>query len=355
MRYIEDIFTARLGKSVDNRTLLGVCEPFIEQLPLDSEKLSELRDYVKFCLVGQRSRDVFVPDLTKLKSFTDRATLFEKAASSAIDTLSSQIAQNRSDSQDPYQAVITTTSTGNLMPGLSYRMAEKLPALIPPTCMMIDLGNVGCTGSAIALSLARSLNKEIGRILVVALEVPSTLVDLTSTDLSVWQGNCTFGDGAAAVSITSNPKPGATALSLEDFRFSQQAKTGLNLISWAYRDYYTFQLPSERTFNRSVQEFVTQALADAESGWRAEPRWAIHPAGISLLIRVSRKLGISREVIRPSVSHYDQFSNISSVSMFHILKKLETDTPINGSINLLTMGAGFNVVYGRVRKEQQSE
>ena len=218
MRYIEKIFTARLGKPIENRTLLTECEPLIDQLPLDSGKLDELRAYVKYCLVGQRSRDVFVPDLTKLKSFSDRATLFEEAASSAIESLANQIAQNASDNQYPYQAVITTTSTGNLMPGLSYRMAVKLPTLIPPTCMMIDLGNVGCTGSAIALSLARSLNKEIRRILIVALEVPSTLVDLTSTDHSVWQGNCTFGDGAAAVSVTSHPMPGATALALEDFR-----------------------------------------------------------------------------------------------------------------------------------------
>lgn len=351
MRYIEAIYTARLGRPVDNRTLLGVCEPFIDQLPLDSGKLGELRNYVKFCLVGQRSRDVFVPDLAKLKSFSDRATLFEEAASCAIETLASQISQNTTNNQDSFEAVITTTSTGNLMPGLSYRMAAKLPALIPPACMMIDLGNVGCTGSAIALSLARSLNREIRRILIVALEVPSTLVDLTSTDPSVWQGNCTFGDGAAAVVVTSDPEPGTMALSLEDFRFSQQADSGLNLIRWAYRDYYTFQLPDERTFNRSVQEFVMKALADAESGWRSEPRWAIHPAGISLLIRVSRKLGIPREVIRPSVSHYDKFSNISSVSMFHILKELASETPSKGSINILTMGAGFNVVYGRVRKE----
>lgn len=351
MRYIENIYTARLGSSIDNQALLGVCEPFIDQLPLNTEKLDELRSYVKFCLVGQRSRDVFVPDLAKLKSFTDRATLFEEAANCAIESLANQIVNNSPTNDNPFEAVITTTSTGNLMPGLSYRMAAKLPALIPPHCIMIDLGNVGCTGSAIALSLARSLHKEIRRILIVALEVPSTLVDLTSTDPSVWQGNCTFGDGAAAVVVTSDPEPATLALCLEHFRFHHQADAGLNLISWAYRDYYTFKLPDERTFNRNVQEFVLKALAEVESGWRSEPRWAIHPAGISLLIRVSRKLGIPRDVIRPSVSHYDQFSNISSVSMFHILKELAPHTPIKSSINLLTMGAGFNVIYGRVRKE----
>ena len=336
---------------MDNSTLLGMCEPFINALPLNSEKLDELRDYVHFCLVGQRTRNVFVPDPPKLKSFQERASLFEEAATCAVESLASQITQTTPINNDSFDAVVTTTATGNLMPSLSYRLAAKLPALIPPSCMMFDLGNVGCTGSAVALSLARSMDKEIKRILIVALEVPSTLVDFTTTDLSVWQGNCTFGDGAAAVVVTTDPKPGSMALSLEDFRFSQQSETGLNLIRWAYRDYYTFQLPNEQTFNRRVQDFVVKALSKAESGWRSEPRWAIHPAGISLLMRVSRKLGIPREVIRPSVSHYDRFSNMSSVSLLHIIKEHASDMPINNAINFLTMGAGFNIVYGRVRKE----
>jgi hypothetical protein len=41
---------------------------------------------------------------------------------------------------------------------------------------------------------------------------------------------------------------------------------------------------------------------------------------------------------------------MSSAGIVHILKSVAADTPTGAAINLLTMGAGFNVIYGRVRK-----
>jgi predicted naringenin-chalcone synthase len=99
-----------------------------------------------------------------------------------------------------------------------------------------------------------------------------------------------------------------------------------------------------------VRKFVTDALKEAEAGWREEPRWAIHPAGITLLMRVSRELKIPKEAIQASVSHYREHSNMSSASVLHVLKDLAAATTVGSAINLLTMGAGFNVVYGRVRR-----
>jgi predicted naringenin-chalcone synthase len=41
---------------------------------------------------------------------------------------------------------------------------------------------------------------------------------------------------------------------------------------------------------------------------------------------------------------------MSSASVLYVLKELAAATPIGSAINVLTMGAGFNVVYGRVRR-----
>jgi alkylresorcinol/alkylpyrone synthase len=93
-----------------------------------------------------------------------------------------------------------------------------------------------------------------------------------------------------------------------------------------------------------------EALMEHEAEWREAPRWAVHPAGIALLVRISRKLEIPQEAFQPSIKHYRSFSNMSSASIVHILDDVANDTPIGESINLLTMGAGFNVIYGRVRR-----
>ena len=348
MRTINAIYTADLGEEWPNDRVRPEFEACIERLPLADAERVKLRDFVRFQLVGQRSRRAMVPDWTKLATFESRAAAFEAGAEQFLDALAAQIAPAAEDAGIIFDAVIGTTATGNLMPGLSYRLAHRLGGLVRRDSMMVDLANVGCTGSIKAVNLARTLEPSVRNILITAVELPSTLIDTGGTTLDLWQGNCTFGDGAAALWIGAEPREGG--LAIEDMRYRQRVDTGLDLIRWAYRDYYTFALADQKTFDENVREIVTQTLSEAETGWKDEPRWAIHPAGIILLMKIARKLGIPTEAIHPSAAHYRRYSNMSSASILHILKELAEATPPGAAINLVTMGAGFNVLYGRVRR-----
>jgi alkylresorcinol/alkylpyrone synthase len=349
MRFIHDIFTASVGEHWTNERLLPVYEHAVERLPLDDVGIAKLRDFVRFQLVGKRSRHV-LPGWTSLSDFRGRADAFEKGAEGALDQLASQVASAVGPTGVTFDAVLTTTTTGNLMPGLSYRMARRLGALVRPDTTMLDLANVGCTGSSKALKLARSLDASFRNVLLVAVELPSTLVDLTGSSFALWQGNCTFGDGAAALWLSTDPDQGRLALALEEIKTRHFFLQGLDLIRWGHRNYYTFQLADHEKFDNEVRGFVTEALALAEADWKAEPRWAIHPAGVALLMRLARKLGIPLTAIEPSVAHYRTFSNMSSVSVLFLLDELAGQTPAGSAINLLTMGAGFDVIYGSVRR-----
>lgn len=350
MRYINGIFTAVPERSWDNQELLSIYEPRLEQLDLDEESRRRLREFVRFQLVGERSRGSAVPNWDRLEGFADRASAFESASEALLERLAAGVLPAAEAAGVRFDAVLTTTATGNLMPGLSYRIARRLGDRVPDDALMIDLGNVGCTGSLKALNLACSLEASMRNILVVAVEVPTTLVDTRGTAFDLWQGNCTFGDGAAAVWISDDAEQGDSALALEELRYRQVSIEGLDLIRWGYRSYYAFALRDEKTFDRDVRQYVTDALNACAPGWRDEPRWAIHPAGITLLVRISRKLGIPSEAIQPSVAHYRRQSNMSSASILHILAEVAGDAPEGAGINLLSMGAGFNVIYGRARR-----
>ena len=50
--------------------------------------------------------------------------------------------------------------------------------------------------------------------------------------------------------------------------------------------------------------------------------WAIHPAGIMLLLSLAKKLGLARSALEPSINHFRSCSNMSSVSILHILKNI---------------------------------
>lgn len=350
MRYINDIFCSTPDEVWSNDRLLEAFQPLVAELPLPDDEREKLGDFVRFQLVGERSRRTHLTDWTAITDFQSRALAFEEGAESSISSLAEQIAPAAEAAGITFDAVITTTATGNLMPGLSYRAARRLPGLIRSDSLLLDLANVGCTGSIKALNLARSLDSSFRNILIVAVEVPTTLVDTTGVGRDLWQGNCTFGDGAAAMWVSDNPEQGGGALALEELRYWQRAEAGLDLIRWAYRDYYSFALADQKTFERDVREFVTGALNETESGWKDEPRWAIHPAGLLLLMKISRKLGIPGEAIQPSAAHYREYSNMSSASIVHVLKTINETTAPQEAINLLTMGAGFNVLYGRVRR-----
>ncbi|MGA1199140.1 MAG: hypothetical protein ACO36I_21820 [Candidatus Latescibacterota bacterium] len=351
MRYINGIYKAFPGITCTNQEMLSHYEQTLEVMACEDTLREELLKSVRFFLLGKRTRQT-VPHWKTLSDFASRAHSFDVGVSAVLDDLAEHILEAVASRGVVFDAVLTTTSTGNLMPGLSYRLTARLGHCMKQNSMLLDLGNVGCTGSMKALNLATQLDASFKNILVVAVELPTTLVNMAATEVDVWQGNCTFGDGAAALWISQDVEQGDMALALEHMSYVQQAQAGLDLIRWGYSDYYTFRLADETTFNKDVRRFVTDALGEVDAMWLNEPRWAIHPAGITLLMRLGRKLGLPKDAIKPAVAHYDQFSNMSSASILHILSDLTMDTPIGEGINLLSMGAGFNVIHGHVRKER---
>ncbi|MCE7988515.1 MAG: hypothetical protein DYG89_45740 [Caldilinea sp. CFX5] len=352
MQFINAIFRATPGMSVGNQFLLPNFLAAIERLNLAQDERKKLMESVHYFLVGKRNRQS-VPNLLTLQTFSERAATFELGVEEALDTLAQQINQRVTEAGITFDAIITTTTTGNLMPGISYRLAAKLPQLVRTDSLLFDLGNVGCTGSLKALKLATQLQSNHKHILVVAVELPSTLIDLTATSLDIWQGNCTFGDGAVALWLSPDPTLGEMALRVMDIRYWQYTTPGLKQIYWDYSSaYYSFRLDDVTTFEQNVRNFVAASLQTVDGAKLQSPYWAIHPAGIALLLRLSRKLGLPKETLNQSVAHYEQYSNMSSASLFHILQDVALDAPSGAPINLLTMGAGFNVIYGYLQKER---
>jgi alkylresorcinol/alkylpyrone synthase len=349
MHFIHQIFAAQPGERWDNQRMLAAFEPMIECLPLSPGDLMALKQFVRFQLVGKRSRYV-IKDWRTFQGFAIRAAAFEEGAAKALDLLAAQIAPAAEVAGIVFDAIISTTATGNLMPGLSYRLAKRLGGLVRRESLLLDLGNAGCAGSMKALRLASSMNGSPRQILIVAFEAPSTLVNVESTEARVWQGNCTFGDGAATLWISTERDQGPAALALEEIRSWQWAEAALDLIHWDYKDYYGFALRDEKTFDTDVSDFVAEALKEMAKTWDEESRWVIHPAGVVLLARIARRFGIPADAIGPSVDHYRTYSNMSSVSILQVLKEVMENTPEGRSVNLLSMGAGFDVLYGRVRR-----
>lgn len=349
MRYINQIFTSLPGRSMENTEAYNLFDPALDHLALDEDARSVLKSLVRYYLHGRRSRQT-ANCFSEDQSFAHRMQVVEDTVNKTLDCLAKQIRPALQG--QAVDAIFTTSSTCNLMPGISWRLAHRLDDHINPDSLLTDLGNVGCTGSIQTLKLADSMDASFNNMLIVSIELPSMLINLNSTATDVWQGNCTFGDGAAAVWLSSSPEQGDTALRLDDIRHARQTDdTGLKLIRWTYDDFYTFRMADEKIFNEPVRHLITEVLNATPKDALAEPFWAIHPAGIALMMRAAREMGFSPDILSPTLQHYEACSNMSSASILHILKDINETVPQGARINLLTLGAGFNVMYGRVYKE----
>jgi predicted naringenin-chalcone synthase len=119
------------------------------------------------------------------------------------------------------------------------------------------------------------------------------------------------------------------------------------LIRWDWgTDYYRFGIGGLEQFEVQVRSEVLQAMTELQVEKDTGAAWAIHPAGILLLLSLAKKLGLARASLEPSINHFRSCSNMSSVSILHILKNIIGCAKSGQAIRWLSMGAGFHVACG---------
>src|SRR4051794_1559292 len=106
--YINQVYTALAGGRFDNAAMLATFEPILEGFDIEEEQRKRLLDFVRFQLVGTRSRQSVVPDWTALDSFATRAHFFERGAEELLDRLAEQIAPAAEMAGVRFDAILAT-------------------------------------------------------------------------------------------------------------------------------------------------------------------------------------------------------------------------------------------------------
>ncbi len=340
-RYLRAIYCPKIGRSLSNAELLTMAQERIAILPMERQETQSLLNFVRLQLLGNRSRRCQCPNFLHLASFSDHAHAFEAAVDESIAALAGEIAAE--EDTPIYDAIIGVTSVGQVLPGIADRSLDCFKQRIRPNTFLLDIGNGGCTASSRALQAAFRFDSSLRNLLILVIEPASTIADADTLDRSSWQGICTFGDGAVALWISSEPAPG----SLELRKVSSWHGQSSDLIRWVYgSSYYRFGIPDLSRFESNVRQELFEALS--QTGWeKNEPAlWALHPAGMMLLLSVAKRLSIDRASLEPSLRHFRDFSNMSSASIFHILREVLAMAEPGQPVRWLSMGAGFHVEYG---------
>jgi len=342
-RYIRAVYAPLVGVPWTNQQLFEAIQVSLEQW-LEEQRKKPLLDLVRLFLIGSRTRYVQCPDFLGFDSFADHARAFERAADESLRRITAEVAAN---GPAEFDAVIAVSNSGLSLPGLADQAANFIPGQVNRHGLLVDVANAGCTGSSRALQIAANLGPDLREILVVVVEPTSTLADPRSLERSNWQGVCTFGDGAAAIWVSSEPGAGAAQLG----KIVSWHGNEPDLIRWDKgSNYYRFGLTDPDGFEKSVRREILEATR--QIGWnkKNDALCAIHPAGVMLLLSLAKKLELDRATLEPSVRHFRSFSNMSSASILHILQELLATAHPGQEVRWLTMGTGFHVVYGLCTK-----
>ena len=261
--------------------------------------------------------------------------LAAQAAERALHTAGTSAAQ--------IDAIIVSTCTGYLCPGLTSYVSERL-ALRPET-LGLDLVGQGCGAALPNLRAAEALiaGGRAERVLSICVEVCSAAFYFDN-DPGVLISACLFGDGAGAVVLSKRACPEVRQIKWKDagstlstvdrdyLRFEQ--KDGM------LRNILTPQVPA--LAGKHAETVLTEVLA--RRGVRREQivTWILHAGGREILNALRHRLGLSESDLRWSASILREFGNISSPCVLFVLEAALAGQGPSGYWWLSSFGAGFS-------------
>jgi alkylresorcinol/alkylpyrone synthase len=281
--------------------------------------------------------EVFAIDPDTLARRFDRhaPALAAAAGRSALDA-----ADLRADAID---AVVVSTCTGYLCPGLTSHVIERLG--LRRDVQAFDLVGQGCAAALPNWQLASALlaGSTADNVLSICVEVSSAAMYLDD-DPGVLISACLFGDGAGAAVLSRTPHDGQRRI-----EWTATASS----VDPAQRDALRFETRAGMLRNVLTRP-VPQLAADAAAGvldtvlyaQRLErsdiAAWIMHAGGRDVLGALARSLGLDAQDLRYSSDALRDYGNMSSAFVYFVLKAAVDDAAPAGWWWMSSFGAGFS-------------
>jgi alkylresorcinol/alkylpyrone synthase len=239
-------------------------------------------------------------------------------------------------------AVIVSTCTGYLCPGLSGYVVERLN--LRRDVLGFDLVGQGCGGALPNWQVASALiaADQCTHVLSVCVEVSSAAMYLDD-DPGVLISACLFGDGAGAAVLSRQPPAGRRRIrwsggasvtdpsARESLRFEHRGGLLRNIL--------TREVPGLAA--RHAEEVLDRALGVAGVERDQISGWIMHAGGRDVLSALQERLGVDGEALRYSRAALREYGNLSSAFVYFVLDAALADAAVGGWWWMSSFGAGF--------------
>lgn len=288
-------------------------------------------------LAVDRLEEVFQidPDTLSERFLRNAPALASDAAVRAVERAGLSIAD--------IDAVVVSTCTGYLCPGLSGYVVERLG--LRSEVQAYDLVGQGCAAALPNMQLGRALllGGDCRHVLSVCVEVSSAAMYLDD-DPGVLISACLFGDGAGAAVLSREPGPvsrsiewtDSTSLLVPGHRRALQFESRSGML----RNILTREVPRLAADNAlAVMHTVLERAGLTQSDVLT---WIIHAGGRDVLQAIEARLELTKPDLRYSAQMLREYGNLSSAFVYFVLQAALADDAPDGWWWLSSFGAGFS-------------
>jgi alkylresorcinol/alkylpyrone synthase len=244
---------------------------------------------------------------------------------------------------EAFDAVVVSTCTGYVCPGLSGYVVEGLG--LRSDVQAFDLVGQGCAAALPNMQLGHALlaSDSCQHVLSICVEVSSAAMYLDN-DAGVLVSACLFGDGAGAAVLSRQPRLGTRAMEWVD---------SASMINPAQRQALMFEQRQgllRNVLTRAVPQLAASAasqvfervLSPAGLGVKDISAWILHAGGRDVLLALERAFPLEGEDLRYSAAMLRQYGNLSSAFVYFVLQAALADGARGGWWWLSSFGAGFS-------------
>ncbi len=270
---------------------------------------------------------------------------------------------------DEIDLIITVSCTGFMIPSLDAHLINLMG--FRSDVRRMPFTELGCAAGAMGLARAADYLKAYpgGNALVIAVELPTLTFQRKDISQANLISSILFGDGAAAVIVSNNPKavaaaPASTAhangngnlagasahkpkiLVSETYTFPDSlGAMGFDLRDAGFHILLDKNVPD--MIGAKIKHLVDDFLGRHGLTQQDIKGWILHPGGARLLGNVEIALGLNKSDTQPSWDVLANVGNLSSATILFILQEWLDKRPLNpGDIALAAaFGPGFSAEF----------
>jgi len=278
--------------------------------------------------------------------WTERNARYVEAATALfVDAARDALAQAgwRAEEVD---AVVTVSSTGVATPTLEAQALREMG--FRQDVERVPVFGLGCAGGVSGLSIAQTqaAARPGAKVLLVAVELCTLSFRADRLQKADIIATVLFGDGAAAACLSSDPAPGARAVTLERGRQRIWDDT-LGIMGWDVDD-----IGLGVVFDQGIPEFVSAHLAGAVDEALAAcglvrgevDRFVCHPGGAKVVAAIETALDLPDGLLDAERETLRRYGNMSAPTVLFVLKAV-LESEAQGQMMACALGPGFTASF----------